>query len=71
MTENEKEYMEGLYTGMAMMGFLIRGTPLHSIPEESKAMAKRMMEEEVTAGLPPIKRRKKSGQKVLFIMLKV
>lgn len=61
MTENEKEYMEGLYTGMAMMGFIIRGEPLHNIPEKSKSMAKRMMEEEVTAGLPPIKRRKKSG----------
>jgi hypothetical protein len=58
---NDKEQLEAVYAGMAMMGFLIRGTPLHNIPEESKAMAKRMMEEEVTAGLPPIKRRKKSG----------
>ena len=58
---NDKEQLEAVYAGMAMMGFLIRGPPLHSIPEESKAMAKRMMEEEVSIGLPPIKRRKKSG----------
>lgn len=58
---SDKEQLEAVYAGMAMMGFIIRGTPLHNIPEESKAMAKRMMEEEVTAGLPPIKRRKKSG----------
>ena len=58
---NDKEQLEAVYVGMAMMGFLIRGTPLHNIPEESKAMAKRMMEEEVSVGLPPIKRRKKSG----------
>ena len=58
---NDKEQLEAVYVGMAMMGFLIRGTPLHSIPEESKAMAKRMMEEEVSVGLPPIKKRKKSG----------
>jgi len=58
---NDKEQLEAVYAGMAMMGFLIRGTPLHSIPEESKAMAKRRMEEEVSIGLPPIKRRKKSG----------
>ena len=57
----DEEQLEAVYAGMAMMGFLIRGTPLHSIPEEAKAMAKRMMEEENTIGLPPIKRRKKSG----------
>ena len=58
---NDKEQLEAVYAGMAMMGFLIRGTPLHSIPEESKAMAKRMMEENTTIGLPAIKKRKKSG----------
>ena len=57
----DKEQLEAVYAGMAMIGFLMRGTPLHSIPEESKAMAKRMMEDEVSVGLPPIKRRKKSG----------
>ena len=57
----DKEQLEAVYAGMAMMGFLIRGTPLHNIPEESKAMAKRMMEEPATIGLPAIKKRKKSG----------
>ena len=55
----DKEQLEAVYAGMAMMGFLIRGTPLHNIPEESKAMAKRMMEEETTVGIPAIKRRTK------------
>ena len=58
---SDKEQLEAVYAGMAMMGFLIRGTPLHSIPEESKAMAKRMMEEEVSVGLPPIKRRSRKN----------
>jgi hypothetical protein len=57
----DKEQLEAVYAGMAMMGLIIRGAPFHNIPEEAKAMAKRMMEEEVSAGLPPIKRRKKSG----------
>ena len=57
----DEEQLEAVYAGMAMMGFLIRGTPLHSIPEEAKAMAKRMMEDEPTVGLPPIKRRRKNG----------
>ena len=57
MTESEKEYMESLYAGLAMMGYLIRGTPIHKIPDEAKAMAKAMMEEESTIGLPAIKRR--------------
>lgn len=59
MTDSEKEYMESLYAGLAMMGYLIRGTPIHKIPEESKAMAKMMMEEEKPIGLPAIKRRTK------------
>jgi len=58
---NDKEQLEAVYIGMAMMGFLIRGAPLDNIPEQSKAMAKRMMEDEISVGLPPIKRRKKSG----------
>jgi len=57
MTDNEKEYMESLYAGLAMMGYLIRGAPIHKIPNDAKAMAKSMMEEESTLGLPAIKRR--------------
>lgn len=59
MTDNEKEYMESLYAGLAMMGYLIRGAPIHKIPTEAKAMAKLMIEEESTIGLPAIKRRSK------------
>lgn len=59
MTDNEKEYMESLYAGLAMMGYLIRGAPIHKIPGEAKAMAKLMMEDETTVGLPAIKRRTK------------
>lgn len=56
----DKEQLEAVYAGMAMMGYLIRGTPIHKIPSESKAMARLMMEEETTVGLPAIKRRKKN-----------
>jgi hypothetical protein len=49
--------MESLYAGLAMMGYLIRGTPIHKIPEDAKAMAKAMMEDEKVIGLPAIKRR--------------
>jgi len=44
----DKEQLEAVYAGMAMMGYLIRGTPIHKIPEEAKAMAKAMMEDEVS-----------------------
>jgi len=54
---NDKEQLEAVYAGMAMMGYLIRGTPVHKIPEEAKAMAKAMMEDEKVIGLPAIKRR--------------
>ena len=49
--------MESLYAGLAMMGYLIRGAPIHKIPEDSKAMAKAMMADNSTTGLPAIKRR--------------
>jgi len=55
----DKEQLEAVYAGMAMIGYLIRGTPVHKIPEEAKAMAKAMMEDEPTSGLPAIKRRVK------------
>jgi hypothetical protein len=55
----DKEQLEAVYAGMAMMGFLIRGTPIHKIPGDAKAMAKAMMEEETTVGLPAIRRRTK------------
>lgn len=55
----DKEQLEAVYAGMAMMGYLIRGTPIHRIPDDAKAMAKAMMEEESVVGLPAIKRRAK------------
>ena len=30
----DKEQLEAVYAGMAMMGFIIRGSPLHSRSEE-------------------------------------
>ena len=55
----DKEQLEAVYAGMAMMGYLIRGVPIHKIPSEAKAMARAMMEEETAIGLPAIKRRTK------------
>ena len=57
----DEEQLEAVYAGMAMIGFIMRGDPLHDIPSEAKAMARRMMEDENVIGLPAIKRRKKSG----------
>lgn len=59
MTDEEKDYLESLYAGFAMIGFLMNGdySP-EEIPNKSKAMAKAMMEPEVTVGLPAIKRKR-------------
>jgi len=54
----DQEQLEAVYAGMAMIGFIMRGDPLHDIPSEAKAMAKRMMEEDAVIGLPAIKRKK-------------
>lgn len=60
MTEQDKDYLEALYAGFAMIGFLMNGDySLEEIPSRSKAMAKAMMEPEVTVGLPAIKKRVK------------
>ena len=57
----DEEQLEAVYAGMAMIGFIMRGDPLHDIPSEAKAMARRMMEDENIIGLPAIKRRRKNG----------
>ena len=59
MTDQDKEYLESLYAGFAMIGFLMNGdySP-EEIPSKSKAMAKAMMEPESTVGLPAIKRKR-------------
>lgn len=55
MTEQDKEHLEAVYAGFAMLGFLMNGdySP-EEIPSRSKAMAKAMMEEE-EAGIVAIK----------------
>jgi hypothetical protein len=47
MTDQDKEYLEAVYAGFAMIGFIINGDySAEEIPSRSKAMAKFMMEEE-------------------------
>jgi hypothetical protein len=59
MTDQDKDYLESLYAGFAMIGFLMNGDYLpEEIPSRAKAMAKAMMEPEVTVGLPAIKRKR-------------
>lgn len=55
MTEQDKEHLEAIYAGFAMLGFLMNGdySP-EEVPSRSKAMAKAMMEEE-EAGIVAIK----------------
>jgi hypothetical protein len=59
MTDQDKEYLESLYAGFAMIGFLINGDySVEEIPSRSKSLAKAMMEQEATVGLPAIKRKR-------------
>ena len=59
MTDQDKEYLESLYAGFAMIGFLMNGNySVEEIPSRSKSLAKAMMEPEVTVGLPAIKRKR-------------
>jgi hypothetical protein len=61
MTDQDKEYLESLYAGFAMIGFLMNGNySVEEIPSRSKSLAKAMMEPETTIGLPPIRRKAKS-----------
>ncbi len=61
MTEQDKEYLEALYAGFAMAGYLMNGdySP-EEIPNLAKKMAKSMMEEELEddGGIARIKKRK-------------
>ena len=56
MTKEEREYLEMLYAGFAMMGFIIRGEHAEDIPDLSKRLAKKMLEDEI--GIVAIKKRK-------------
>jgi hypothetical protein len=55
MNEQDKEHLEAVYAGLAMVGFLMNGDySIEEIPSRSKAMAKSMMQEE-EAGIVAIK----------------
>jgi hypothetical protein len=59
MTDQDKEHLEALYAGFAMMGFLMNGDyTAEEIPFLAKKMAANMMEPETTVGLPAIKRKR-------------
>ena len=65
MNEQDKEYLEALYAGFAMVGYLMNGdyTP-EEIPGRAKQMARAMMEEETNeGGIVAIKPRRKTGKK--------
>lgn len=65
MNEQDKEYLEALYAGFAMVGYLMNGGyTAEEIPGLAKRMAKRMLEEEPDeGGIVAIKPRKKHERK--------
>ena len=60
MDDNDKEYLEALYKGFAMIGFLINGdySP-EEIPSRATALAKAMMQDPHEEGIVAIKPRKR------------
>jgi hypothetical protein len=59
MEDKDKEHLEALYAGFAMIGFLMNGDyTAEEIPSLAKRMAASMMEPETTVGLPAIKRKR-------------
>lgn len=59
MNDQDKEHLEALYAGFAMLGFLMNGDyTADEIPSLAKKMAATMMEPETTVGLPAIKRKR-------------
>jgi len=65
LNEQDKEYLEALYAGFAMAGYLMNGDyTAEEIPGLAKRMAKRMLEEEPDeGGIVAIKPRKKHERK--------
>jgi hypothetical protein len=64
MTEQDRAHLEWLYTGFAMMGYLINGEhPVEEIPHRSKELAKAMMTDTEELGIMAIKPRKKYSRK--------
>jgi hypothetical protein len=58
MNDQDKEHLEAIYVGFAMVGFLMNGDySVEEIPSLSKKLAAAMMEPESTIGLPAIKKR--------------
>jgi hypothetical protein len=58
MNDQDKEHLEALYVGFAMVGFLMNGDySVEEIPSLSKKLGAAMMEPESTVGLPAIKKR--------------
>lgn len=58
MSEQDKEYLEALYAGFAMVGLVINGDyPAEEIPSRAKQLAKSMMVEEPDKGIVAVKRR--------------
>jgi hypothetical protein len=58
MSEQDKEYLEALYAGFAMVGFLMNGDySIEEIPTQAKQLAKSMMVEEPDKGIVAVKRR--------------
>jgi hypothetical protein len=59
MNDQDKEHLEALYAGFAMVGFIMNGDyTAEEIPSLAKNMAASMMEPETTVGLPAIKRKR-------------
>jgi hypothetical protein len=59
MEDKDKEHLEALYAGFAMVGYLMNGDyTAEEIPSLAKKMAASMMEPETTVGLPAIKRKR-------------
>lgn len=60
MNEQDKEHLEAVYAGLAMVGFIMNGDYSPSeIPSLSKLMAKSMMQEPEEEGILAIKPKKK------------
>lgn len=60
MTEQDKEHLEAIYAGFAMIGYLMNGdySP-EEIPSKAKAMAKAMIEDEIEEdGIVAIKKKR-------------
>jgi len=64
MTEQDRMHLEWVYTGLAMMGFLINGDySVEEIPYRSKELAKAMLTEPEEFGIMAIKPKKKYTRK--------